>query len=455
MNNIETYWAIVSHSTVIINYLLEGWLVYRYVKPFMKNKPHYVGIGYSVVMLLFFCIPQEITYPNLQGALAAWIAMCILEKKKIKQKAFLAISMYLFRWVVYGVTLVLRDIMFALFIETSYMWNHPIQQVIMYAVVELVYFAIALTCMYLVIKLIHKVYVNKKEDITKKELLLHFATMFSVMLGYFSFNFFSNVYIEDMEMYIWNVHPEYTLLRVLYQLVSFVAILIAIVSYQKLKENQREEKENVLLEEQIANTKQHISEIEKLYGDIRALKHDMGNHISVLENLFLKNEIEEFEKYMEQLKASLNESVAEIKTGNPVTDMIINQKKKEADEKGIDFECKFGYPMDTNINAFDISVILNNAIENAFEGVSTCEKPYVSILSYRKKNAYMLEIANCISRSVEVDTETGLPETTKQDKLNHGYGLVNIRKVAQKYYGDIDISQEENKFTLMVMLMID
>jgi sensor histidine kinase regulating citrate/malate metabolism len=181
----------------------------------------------------------------------------------------------------------------------------------------------------------------------------------------------------------------------------------------------------------------------------------MGNHISVLENLFLKNETEELEKYMAQLKASLSESIAEIKTGNPVTDMIINQKKKEADEKGIQFDSKFVYPMDTNINAFDISVILNNAIENAFEGVSTCEKPYVSIISYRKKNAYMLEITNCISRSVEIDTETGLPETTKQDKLNHGYGLVNIRKVAQKYYGDIDISQEENKFTLMVMLMID
>lgn len=72
--------------------------------------------------------------------------------------------------------------------------------------------------------------------------------MFSVILGYFSFNFFSNVYIEDMEM----------------------------------------------------------------------------NHISVLENLFLKNETEELEKYMVQLKTSLCESVAEIKTGNPVTDMIIN-----------------------------------------------------------------------------------------------------------------------------------
>lgn len=455
MENIETYWAIVSHTTVVINYLLEGWLFYWFVKPFMKKKAYYVGIAYSVVMLVFFCIPQEITYPNLQGALVAWIMMCLLEKKKIKQKVFLAISMYLFRWVVYGVTLVLRDIMFALFIETPYMLSHPIEQVVMYAIVELVYFGIALASMYLVIKLIHKVYVNKKEDITEKELLLLFATIFSVMLGYFSFNFFSNVYIKDMQIYIWNVHPEYTLLRVLYQIVSFVAILIAIVIYQKLKANQREEKENVLLEEQIANIKQHISEVEKLYEDIRALKHDMGNHISVLENLFLKNEIEELEKYMAQLKDSLRESVAEIKTGNPVTDMILNQKKKEADEKGIQFESKFVYPIDTNINAFDVSVILNNAIENAFEGVSTCENPYVSILSYRKKNAYMLEITNCISRNVQIDIETGLPETSKKDKLNHGYGLINIRKVAQKYYGDIDIIQKEREFTLMVMLMID
>lgn len=91
MENIDTGWAIVSHATAVINYLLEGWLFYCFVKPFMKQKAHYVGIAYSVVMLVFFCIPQEITYPNLQGVLAAWIVMCLLEKQKIKQKAFLAI----------------------------------------------------------------------------------------------------------------------------------------------------------------------------------------------------------------------------------------------------------------------------------------------------------------------------------------------------------------------------
>ncbi|MBQ6844064.1 MAG: GHKL domain-containing protein [Agathobacter sp.] len=455
MNNIENYWAIVSHSTVVINYLLEGWLVYRYVKPFMKNKPHIVGICYSVIMLLFFCIPQEITYPNLQGAVAAWIVMCLLEKRKVKQKAFLATTMYLFRWVVYGVTLVLRNMMFDVFINTEYLLYHPLQQVIVYGIVEIIYYGIAITVMYLVIKLIHKVYVNKKEDITGKELLLLFATLLSVMLGYFTFNFLSNVYIEDMQVYIWDVHPKYTLLRAIYQIVSFAAILIALAVYQKMKEKQREEKENILLAEQIENTRQHISEVEKLYADIRALKHDMGNHISVLEHLFLKNETEELEKYMAQLKKSLSESVAEIKTGNPVTDVILTEKQKEADEKGIQFDCQFIYPIETNVNAFDISVILNNAIENAFEGVSGCEKPYVLISAYRKKNAYMLEMTNCTQSHIEIDDETGLPMSTKADRNSHGFGLSNIRKVAQKYYGDIDISLDENKFTLIVMLMVE
>lgn len=455
MENPDLYWAIISHSTVVINYMIEGFLFYLFVKPFMKNKPYFVGIGYTIVMLIFFCIPQEITYPNLQGTVAAWIVMCLLEKRNVRQKTFLATSMYLFRWVVYGVTLLIRDVLFEVLLNTEYMYYHPTQQVLAYAVVEIIYYSIALTFMYLVIRLLHKVYVNKKEDISGKELLLLFATLLSVMLGYFTFNFFSNVYIQDMQAYIWNVHPGYTVLRVIYQLFSFAAIFIAIMTYQKIKEKQREENRTILLEEQIENTRQYIREVEKLYGDIRALKHDMGNHISVLENLFAKHEKEEFEKYLNNLKKTYSVSVEGIKTGNPVTDVILTQKKKEAEERGIDFACKFVYPSDTNVNAFDVSVILNNAIENAFEAVDGCENSYVSIIAYRKNNAYMVEVSNCIKNVVEIDNETGLPETSKADKRSHGFGLENIRKVAQLYYGDIDINQDKNKFTLTVMLMID
>ena len=410
MENIETYWQIANETIAIINILVEGWLIYRFVKPFIKSKTYYVGLSYSVAMLVFYLVPQEITYPYLLGILVAWTSMCLVEREKIKQKVFLATTMYLIRWMVYGVTLVLRDIMFALFINTEYMLTRPIKQLIVYIIVELIYYGVAVMVMCLVIKLIHKVYINKREDISGKELLLLFATLLTVMMGYFTFNFFSDVYVEDMEVYIWNVHPGYTFLRVLYQIVSFDAILIAIMIYQKLKEKQREDKINMLLTEQIENTKQHISEVEKLYGDIRSLKHDMGNHISVLENLLAKKETEEFEKYLTKLKENYCVSAEGIKTGNPITDVILTQKQKEAKEKGIKFECKFIYPADTNINAFDVSVILNNAIENAFEGAEGCENPYVSISAYRKKNAYMLEFTNCITKKVYIDEETGFKE---------------------------------------------
>ena len=455
MDHIETYWAIANHITAIINILLEAWMFYKFVMPFMKKRASFVGISYLLAMLVIYGIPQEVKYAHLIGILVACIAMCLVERRNIKQKIFLATSMYLFRWVVYGVTLVLRDIMFAVFINTPYMLLHPVKQLITYIIVEMVYYGIAITVMYFVIKVIHKVYTNKKEDISGKELVLLFATLLTVMMGYFTFNFISDVYLDDMQLYVWNVHPEYVLLRVLYQIVSFAAILIAIVIYQKMKEKQQEEKVNILLAEQIENTKQHISEVEKLYGDIRALKHDMGNHISVLENLFIKNETEEFEKYLGELKLAWNESEAEIKTGNPVTDVILTQKQKEAEQKGIYFRCKFVYPADTNINAFDVSVILNNAIANAFEAIKGCENPYISVSAYRKKNAYMMEVTNCISKRVEIDNETGLPETTKNDKGSHGFGLTNIRKVARKYQGDLDISQSNNSFTLTVMLMTE
>ena len=32
MENIETYWAIANKTIAIINILIEGWLVYRFVK---------------------------------------------------------------------------------------------------------------------------------------------------------------------------------------------------------------------------------------------------------------------------------------------------------------------------------------------------------------------------------------------------------------------------------------
>lgn len=454
MDKMELYWSIANQTIMIINLFLEGWLFYKFVEPFIKKKAYFVGISYLLIMLIFTFVPIEIPYAKLQAIFGVWIVMCLIDRRNIKQKIFLATAIYLFHWIVFGVCLIFRNIIFAVWINQPYMYMQPVKQLIAYIIAELAYYGVAITAMYLVIKLIHKVYENKKEEMSGKELLLFFAPLLTIMTGHFAFSFFANIYLLDMGVYVSNEHSSYTYLLILYQIASFVLLLISIVMYQKLKKRQCEEKVNILLSEQLENTKQYISEVEKLYGNIRSLKHDMGNHITVLENLFLKNEKEELEKYLTELKVSWNERMAEVKTGNPVTDIIIMQKQKEAEEKGIEFKCNFIYPVNTNINAFDVSVILSNALTNAFEGVRGCNNPYVVISAYRKKNAYMLEVTNCIKQKVEIDKETGLPETTKKDKNNHGFGILNIRKVTEQYFGGVDISQDENSFTLTIMLMV-
>ena len=86
VDNIETYWKVASYTIAILGYIVEGWMGYQFVKPFMKQKAYFVGLSYSITMLVFYCVPQEITYPNLQGALVACITMCLLEKRNRKQK---------------------------------------------------------------------------------------------------------------------------------------------------------------------------------------------------------------------------------------------------------------------------------------------------------------------------------------------------------------------------------
>ena len=89
------------------------------------------------------------------------------------------------------------------------------------------------------------------------------------------------------------------------------------------------------------------------------------------------------------------------------------------------------------------------------ENVNVRDNPYIEISSYREKNAYLIEVKNSFSNELLLNEKTGLPKTTKEEKDKHGFGLENIRRVAQKYFGDMDITQKDQLVTLTVMLMLE
>ena len=48
----------------------------------------------------------------------------------------------------------------------------------------------------------------------------------------------------------------------------------------------------------------------------------------------------------------------------------------------------------------------------------------------------------------------GIPVTTKEDKNYHGYGMLSIRRIVEKYSGNFSISTEDQLFQIDIMLPI-
>lgn len=458
MEKLGFYWELLSTVVQLSGVGITGFLFCRLVTPFLKKSRHGIGVGvsYFATVFVFYVIPTELDSMLVYaaGIVVATVVMYILERERGEQKLFLGAVMYLLNWMVYSIVGIPKQFAFHYLDGTVFFSVHPLRLLGGYGVVELLHLVLAFFFMAFLVHMIHRIYVRKKENISRKELGLMLATPCSALLGYGVFHLIFKIYLEDTGTYIQEVHPEYEWIQTLYQMVSYMAILAVIAFYQSIKESHWKEKENAVLLEQMENLKGHIREVELLYRDIRGLKHDMGNHVTVLENLMAKKEPQEAARYLSEWKAQLGEVDMPVKSGNPVTDVILSEKQKEAEEKGIAFRCDFHYPQETKINAFDVSIILNNALSNAIEAAGKWDKPYVTIQSYREKNAYMIEVCNRFGGQLILDRETGLPESTK-DGAEHGFGLRNIRKVAQKYFGGMDMEQNGEEVRLSVMLMVE
>lgn len=63
---------------------------------------------------------------------------------------------------------------------------------------------------------------------------------------------------------------------------------------------------------------------------------DIGNHLATLEALYATGKITAAEEYRKELKQKLWLADNEVKSGNPVTDVILSERKQEAQEEGIE-----------------------------------------------------------------------------------------------------------------------
>ena len=238
-------------------------------------------------------------------------------------------------------------------------------------------------------------------------------------------------------------------------------VIANVILFQNVVQYHEENRKRTMLENQIQQMQKEVQEIQDIYADMRGLRHDLRGHINNITQYVKKKgnaEDEELDAYIKNMEETVSRLDFGYQTGNPITDIIVHQKKQDADRAGVRFSADFTYPKELQIDVYDIGVILNNALENAIEATTMLEADkYVLLHSYAKGNLFFIEVENSFAREIVMNKESGLPESSKSDKKFHGMGLTNIQKCARKYKGDIDIvigtsKQEQQIFNLTVML---
>ena len=456
MSLVEKYWMVTSKISVIALLMITGIYFGKFVCPYIKKKKGAVAVSivYITIMLVLYMIPPQIDNFSayLIGVIAAFLAMYVEDRRNIYQKIFLAITFFSIRWLTVAMAARLDDLVTKALVFRNMSAEKVWLQYGLYVGTRVLDIVLCIAFIAVAIGLINKAYIYKKDEMSVKEMVMLIIPSLVGVTGYGILQYYLMIYERDTGKNLIDTYGFYGALSFLHYLISIVAILVVIVMFQNWKEMQEEHREQELVLNQISDMKKHIEEVEKLYRDIRSMRHDMGNHIQTLEHLVAHNNMDDATEYLEHLKNEWDKVSPEIKTGSPVIDVILMEKLREAKERQIRFLSDFHYPQNTKLNAFDLSVIMNNALNNCMENVSG-DDPYISIYSFRKNSIFMITIKNSFVGHFNFG-DSDLPETTKSGR-EHGMGLNNIRRVARMYMGDISLEQGNEEVILSIMMQVE
>mgnify|MGYP004647186125 FL=1 len=456
MSLVEKCWMVTSKISVIALLMITGIYFGKFVWPYIKKKKGAVAVSivYITIMLVLYMIPPQIDNFSayLIGVIAAFLAMYVEDRRNIYQKIFLAITFFSIRWLTVAMAARLDDLVTKALVFRNMSAEKVWLQYGLYVGTRVLDIVLCIAFIAVAIGLINKAYIYKKDEMSVKEMVMLIIPSLVGVTGYGILHYYLMIYERDTGKNLIDTYGFYGALSFLHYLISIVAILVVIVMFQNWKEMQEEQRGQELVLNQISDMKKHIEEVEKLYRDIRSMRHDMGNHIQTLEHLVAHNNMDDATEYLEHLKNEWDKVSPEIKTGSPVIDVILMEKLREAKERQIRFLSDFHYPQNTKLNAFDLSVIMNNALNNCMENVSG-DDPYISISSFRKNSIFMITIKNSFGGQLNFG-DSDLPETTKSG-MEHGMGLNNIRRVARMYMGDISLEQGNEEVILSIMIQVE
>ena len=196
----------------------------------------------------------------------------------------------------------------------------------------------------------------------------------------------------------------------------------------------------------------HTEEVENMYRQTRGWRHDLKTHIQTMKAHLTLGEYDRLEEYLNELDADLEAVDSIVRTGNVAMDALLNRKLSLARSKGIQVEAKAVVPDRLSVSEVDLGIIVGNMMDNAMEAcMKTSEEKnrflrvYMDVL----KGQLYIYVMNSAEGNPR---KAGRLYLTSKAGRDHGYGLIRMDRVVEKYHGFLDRQNEEGVFVTEVLL---
>ena len=225
-------------------------------------------------------------------------------------------------------------------------------------------------------------------------------------------------------------------------IVNVISILLLIMEQKVYEQKTRQQ---VMLSAYQQKEKD-IESILDMHRQNSKQRHDFKNVILLIKELIRDEQYnkatEMLDKYSEGYK---NNNLTEIVSDNIVLNYLLNRKINQCREVEIDMACYILGNI-AGVDDMDLYILLENLCDNAIEAAGQCEKPSIKLQIAENNASMYIDIGNTTKGNV-LNNNPDM-NTTKKDKNMHGFGIMNIRDIIDKYNGNINYEQQGDNYLM-------
>jgi hypothetical protein len=230
--------------------------------------------------------------------------------------------------------------------------------------------------------------------------------------------------------------------------ISIIAILLFFVLLLFFIQSSMMQKQ-VALETRLLDDASKLKESIEWNESVRAIRHDMRNHMMTVQQLLNDGNVQEAKNYLKTLSKELDAVPNYTNTTCSAFNALLDLKRLTCKREHIDLKCYIQTQL-PKCNDVALCTIFGNLMDNAIEAEQKEKQPAIRICIDAEEDLLHLIVQNRISTPVLKSGK--MPATSKHDNEHHGLGFRNVMETVSRENGSLDMFEQDEWLIVDVLL---